>query len=58
MTKDEFLNILTDLTEDSERWLNNPNTVFDNQCPADMLETEEGLMKLQQMVEFINRDSF
>jgi uncharacterized protein (DUF2384 family) len=58
MTKEEFLFQLYEIADYPENWLDKPNIVFNNQYPRDMIETEEGLAKLKEMIEFLKKETF
>ncbi len=58
MTKEEFLFQLYEIADYPENWLDKPNIVFNNQYPRDMMETEEGLAKLKEMIEFLKKETF
>jgi uncharacterized protein (DUF2384 family) len=58
MTKEEFLFQLYEIADYPENWLDKPNVVFNNQYPRDMMETEEGLAKLKEMIEFLKKETF
>ncbi len=58
MTKEEFLFQLYEIADYPENWLDKPNIVFNNKNPRDMMETEEGLAKLEEMIEFLKKETF
>lgn len=58
MTKEQFLFDLYQVCDYPENWLDRPNIVFNNQFPREMMETPEGLAKLQEMIEFLKKETF
>lgn len=58
MTKEEFLFDLYQITDYPENWLDKPNVVFNNQFPREMMETPEGLTKLEEMIKFLKKETF
>ena len=58
MTKEEFLFDLYQITDYPENWLDKPNVVFNNQFPRGMMETPEGLAKLEEMIKFLKKETF
>ena len=58
MTKEEFLFDLYQITDYPENWLDKPNVVFNNQFPREMMETSEGLAKLEEMIKFLKKETF
>lgn len=58
MTKEEFLFQLYEIADYPENWLDKPNVVFNNQFPRDMMNTEEGLAKLEEMIKFLKKETF
>ena len=58
MTKEEFLFDLYQITDYPENWLDKPNVVFNNQFPLEMMETPEGLAKLEEMIKFLKKETF
>ena len=41
-----------------ENWLYKPNVVFNNQFQREMMETPEGLAKLEEMIKFLKKETF
>ena len=58
MTKEEFLFYLYQMADYPENWLYKPNVVFNNQFPREMMETPEGLAKLEEMIKFLKKETF
>jgi uncharacterized protein (DUF2384 family) len=58
MTKEEFLFELYQISDYPENWLDKPNVVFNNEYPRDMINTEEGLVKLEEMIKFLKKETF
>lgn len=58
MTKEEFLFDLYQIADYPENWLDKPNAVFNNQFPREMMETPEGLAKLEEMIKFLKKETF
>lgn len=58
MTREEFLFELYQISDYPENWLDKPNIVFNNQFPRDMMNTEEGLAKLEEMIQFLKKQTF
>lgn len=58
MTKEEFLFDLYQITDYPENWLDKPNVVFNNQIPREMMETPDGLAKLEEMIKFLKKETF
>jgi uncharacterized protein (DUF2384 family) len=58
MTKEEFLFDLYQITDYPENWLDKPNVVFNNQIPREMMETPDGFAKLEEMIEFLKKETF
>jgi len=58
MSKEEFLFELCKITDYPQNWLDKPNVVFNNQIPRDMMNTEEGLAKLEEMIKFLKKETF
>lgn len=58
MTKEEFLFDLYQITDYPENWLDKPNAVFNNQIPREMMDIPDGLAKLEEMMEFLKKETF